>query len=296
MNGLSICIPVYNFNCIKSVEALCDQIRLLNLDAEVRVVDDASNKDLTELLNFKHPNYNYEKLVYNLGRSRVRNYLAKRSKYNHILYLDGDSGIKDGFLDIYAKQILKTPNAVICGGRYHAEKPCKSQILRYRYGLQFEEVNAEQRKKHPYKSFMTNNFIAPKQILIDIPFNEKISLYGQEDTFFGYELNKNNIDIVHINNPITHLDIDTNLTFIEKTKNSIKNLIRLQNLHPEFIEYSKLLNFIENNKILKSLFTKNLSNKLAGFFEKAAVKYGNVYSFQLFKLFYTISLNQNHGK
>ena len=139
---------------------------------------------------------------------------------------------------------------------------------------------------------MTNNFISPKAIMKKIPFNEELIKYGHEDTFFGYELKKNYIKIIHINNPVIHLNLETNLKFIEKTKHSIENLILLKTKYPEFIEYSKLLTIINSFRMLRIKPVKKVSIFFSKIFELIAKHSGNSYGFQLFKLFYAISINK----
>ncbi|WP_194765865.1 glycosyltransferase family 2 protein [Tamlana sp. I1] len=291
MKGLSICIPVYNYNCIETIKILCKQIEELSINSQIIVFDDASPHDLNDLSGFKNPNYSYKKLPQNVGRSKIRNLLANAAIYNSILFLDGDSGIQDNFIKNYVETIAAHPNSVICGGRIHLFTSYPEKKLRYRYGVKFEDTKALKRNKAPYKSFMTNNFVVTKQIMASIPFNEKLNKYGHEDTFFGYELNKNHISIIHIDNAVIHLDLENSNEFIEKTKNGIENLVLLKNTYPDFISHSKLLSLIETFKILKFKPIKYVSKILASYFEKTTCKTNNIYRFQLFKLFYTITIS-----
>ena len=292
MKSLSICIPIYNFNCIGSIKILCKQISSLKLNAEILVIDDASDVKLNELSNFNNPFYTYEKLSKNIGRSKIRNLLVEKSRFDYILFLDGDSGIPENFIKNYLQNIESNPNSVICGGRIHEVELKNTGKLRYNYGVKFEDTKSSERSKKPYYSFMTNNFISPKAVLKNTPFNEELTKYGQEDTFFGYELKNNYVKIIHIDNPVFHLDLETNLEFIEKTKFSIENLILLKTKYPEFIEFSKLLTTINNYKVFRLKPIKNIASILSKFFEFITKHSSNAYSFQMFKLFYTIFLNR----
>ncbi|WP_082041773.1 glycosyltransferase family 2 protein [Lacinutrix sp. Hel_I_90] len=290
MVELSICIPVYDYNCIATVMDLCKQIEQLSIQAEVLLIDDASTIELNVLANFKHPFYSYEKLNKNVGRAKIRNLLAKKANYHHLLFLDGDSGIPNNFILKYINTIKKHPNNIIYGGRIHPKTEYKPKKLRYNYGVQFEDKIALARRRKPYHRFMTNNFIVTKNTLKKILFNEELLKYGHEDTFFAYELKKNAVPIIHVDNPVIHLDLDTNRDFIEKTKDGIKNLILLKSKHPEFMEYSKLLKLINNSTFLRFKITRLIANNLSKLFETISNKTSNTNSFQLFKLFYTISL------
>lgn len=292
MKSLSICIPIYNFNCIESIKILCKQISSLKLDAEILVIDDASDVKLNELSNFKNPFYTYEKLSKNIGRSKIRNLLIEKSKFDYILFLDGDSGIPENFIKNYLLNIESNPNSVIRGGRIHKSEYKNVGRLRYNYGVKFEDTKFSVRNEKPYFCFTTNNFTSPKAILKKIPFNEELTKYGQEDTFFGYELKKNHVKIIHIDNPVIHLNLESNLKFIEKTKQSIENLILLKTKYPEFIEFSKLLTTINTYKVFRLKPIKNIASILSKFFEFITKHSSNAYCFQMFKLFYTISLNR----
>lgn len=292
MIGLSICIPVYNFNCIASVKVLCKQIENLIIKAEVIVVDDASSELLHELSNYKNSYYTYEKLDQNIGRARIRNLLAKKAAYNHMLFIDGDSGIQEHFLENYTSCIKKYSNHVICGGRLHKLFPKTKKALRYNYGVKFEDKKASDRNKNPYNGFMTNNFVVTKNTLNLIPFKEEITNYGHEDTFFGFELEKNKIDILHIDNPVIHLELESNDEFINKTKQAIKNLVYLKNQYPGFGEQIRLIKIANRYKISNTVWFKNISYFLSKIFETLSKKTNSSSSFQLFKIFYFTSINK----
>ena len=289
MDGLSICIPVYNFNCIESVKILCEQIQNLSLTAEIIVLDDASTIEFKDLKSFKSPYYKYEKLNKNIGRSKIRNLLAEKSKFEYLLFIDADSGIPKNFIKNYLSSIKANRNSIICGGRIHKMLSTTKSSLRYNYGVKFEDKKALERNKKPYHSFMTNNFISTKNIMKKIPFSEKLLKYGQEDTFLGFELKNNNVEIIHIDNSVFHLDIDSNSLFIKKMKCSMENLILLKTNSPEFIKYNYLLTLTNRFKIFKIKPIKILAAILSKLFEYMAKKTSSVYSFQLFKFFFIIS-------
>lgn len=287
---LSILIPVYNYNCINSVKELCLQIEKLSLIAEVLVVDDASTQELIDLSNYKNPIYSYEKLPNNIGRSKIRNLLVKKAKFDFVLFIDGDSKVPENFIENYITEAKTYTNTVLYGGTINNPPTSNKDKLRYNYGVKFEHKNKNYRNKKPYHSFRTNNFFSPKYIIKQIPFYEKLSNYGQEDTFFGYELKNSHVDIIHIDNPVIHLNSDSNKAYLAKTKSSLENLIFLKNEYPDFIEYNRLLSLINNFGFLQTTFIKKISCYIYSFFEGITKTTSNTYSFQLFKLFYTISI------
>jgi cellulose synthase/poly-beta-1,6-N-acetylglucosamine synthase-like glycosyltransferase len=290
MKGLSICIPVHNYNCIDTVKELLEQASDLSYDIEIKVIDDGSSITFDDLKFDIDSRYTYDELDSNIGRSKIRNLLAQRSNFDHILFLDADSGIPVNFIRNYINAIGSDPKAIICGGREHRRNSMTGGKLRYNYGIKYEDAIAEERNKRPYNNFSSSNFVVPKSIMEKIPFNEQIVKYGHEDTLFGYQLKQQGELIIHIDNPVIHLHLESNREFIEKTVQGIENLMQIIESYPDFMEYSKLLVFINNYSIFKTDMIKKSSLTLAKFFKFLAQNTGNVYSLQLFKLFYANSI------
>jgi len=243
---LSICIPIYNFEVEVLAQALHQQ---LPPEAEILFIDDASevyfqekNQPICEAVG------TYIPLSQNIGRARIRNHFLKFTQYDWLLFLDCDALIHaSGFLSRYLDTIQSGFKGVICGGRVYGEKPQNpAQWLRWTYGVSLESQPAAIRSQQPYASFMTNNFVVPKEVLTQIPFEEKLTTYGHEDTLFGVELEKAQVPISHIDNPILNGDIETSEVFLQKTEAGIANLHRIVALLEDpqrFIERVNLLRF-----------------------------------------------------
>jgi hypothetical protein len=172
--------------------------------------------------------------------------LVKAAKYDHILFLDCDSQvISSDFLKNYVSEI-NNKQKVVCGGRvYSNEQPAKDKLLHWKYGKNRESQPASVRMANPYQSFMTNNFLIEKKVLEAIPFEERLSDYGHEDTLLGYHLKKQGIPVKHIDNPILHADLQSNEEFIEKTECGVANLKKIL----EYVNYDKA--FIEDVMLLR---------------------------------------------
>ena len=222
---LSILIPIYNFKVVDVVMELKTQAEKLNIPFEILCFDDASSTHKeanSKLKNEAH--VRYQELKVNIGRTKIRNLLVEEAKHNNLLFLDCDITIKKlDFLAAYAPYF--NSGHIVCGGvAYQEEEPTKAQQLRWRYGRKREEKNASIRNQSPYQSFTAFNLLAPKNIFQQIAFNEQIKGYGHEDTLFGIELKKDGITVAHIDNPIIHLGLDENQTFIQKTEIGLQNL------------------------------------------------------------------------
>ncbi|MEM9260646.1 MAG: hypothetical protein AAGA62_13425, partial [Bacteroidota bacterium] len=56
--------------------------------------------------------------------------------------------------------------------------------------------------------------------------------YGHEDTLWGQQLAKAGVGILHIDNPVTHLGLETSGVFLEKQHRAIHNLRLLKKQTP----------------------------------------------------------------
>lgn len=245
---LSVLVPVYNTDVRSLAEELRLQIAILSGDAEVIFLDDGSAEQWKKLNRTirQDDHLRYLESETNLGRSAIRNKLAGLAKYSSLLFLDGDSVIiRKNFLDCYIAAIKNT--AVVCGGRVYGSLSIgrKDWALHRKYGLKREQIPAMKRNANPWRSFMTNNFLIPRDILQNIGFDEQISGYGHEDTLFGFQLKLKGIPVIHIDNPVEHGILDTNMGFLEKSLIAAENLAEIrERIHePAFDQEVGLLSF-----------------------------------------------------
>lgn len=224
---ISVCIPVYNFKIGDLLTQLVFLLQRAEIEYEILIVEDASETSFSEN-NLKVAESCSARYIYlneNIGRSAIRNYLCKEAQYPNLLFLDCDSLIiTDDFISNYSSYLNK--NKVVYGGtKYHAQKPEKKYLLHWNYGRKREIKPVTVRNKYPSQYFKTNNFLIPKTILINHPFNEQLKGYGHEDTLMGVELSQFNIPVYHIDNAVLHAGLETNEQFVLKTQESIRNLL-----------------------------------------------------------------------
>ena len=254
---ITICIPIYNFDITKLLNQLSKQAENLTVAVEIILIDDASNQEFKKKNEKECKKHNYIELEENVGRSKIRNLFLKYAKFDNLLFLDCDSLIvSENFISNYLEEIKKENYEIIYGGRiYDKTKPKRNKMLRWKYGILREGQSAETRNIQPNKSFMTNNFLIKKEIFEEIKFDERLTKYGHEDTLFGFELKKKNINIQHIENLILDDDIENNAEFLHKTELGLINLIHILKYleyNSDFIEDVRILNFykrMKNNKL-----------------------------------------------
>ncbi len=293
---LSILIPIYNFDVVGFVKDLSNQALACKIEFEILCFDDGSiaefkskNQELATL-----PNVVYTELHQNVGRSKIRNLLAEKAQFEFLLFLDCDSTTNNSlFVKNYIDQAKA--NVVVYGGRNYAnEAPSANEAhFRWWYGVNRETISAKERIKQPYDSFMTNNFLIPRALFNSIKLDETLQGYGHEDTLFGLELKARKISILHIENPLCHIGLESLDEFLQKTKEGIQNLYRL-------IQSGKVDESIKLYRFYKLVNKLGLTNKIWKYYtknkstieQKLTEKQPNLRWFDLYKLGYLISLTK----
>lgn len=247
---LSICIPIYNQDVTALVNALSSQMLLLEVPVEMVLIDDCSSFDYKTKNEDVCNKHSYHQLKENVGRSKIRNLFLHYVNYEYLLFLDCDATIiSTDLLQNYIDLIKVKKHPVYCGGSiYSQEKPARQYRLRWANGNRRESIPDEIRNQRPYSSFMTSNVLINKSVFDLVRFDEKIVKYGHEDTLFGFALKKKKISIFHVNNSVLNDDLDTNITFLNKTEEALVNLVHIT----QSLAYDE--DFIDDIKILKFYF------------------------------------------
>ncbi len=243
---ISICIPVYNYPVKSLIGSLHQQMKSMGGDVELVCIDDHSDENHrqqnAEMLSLA------DKWVYldeNVGRARIRNMFLKYARGEWLLFLDNDMSINDGFLRRYADTLSGNPDVVVGGIAYDSHKENDNDYsLRLRYGKKVESRPARIRNRHPYRSFMTGNFMIRRDVLETIGFDDRITGYGHEDTLFGYRLQQHGTKVLHIDNAAVNGNVETNAEFLSKTEEAVGNLSKIYRFmhdEPSFYRSVRLL-------------------------------------------------------
>ena len=272
---LSILIPTFNYDITALVVEVHKQSKSCNIVFEILVFDDAST-DLEVIKNNASinalENTSYTILKSNIGRSAIRNKLAKSAQYSWLLFLDADvMPVNNHFVLNYINSLSDSKPIIYGGISYKEERPNQSQLLRWVYGKKREALNSEIRKKDIYVSFLTLNFMIQKDTFEKASFNEKIPNLRYEDTLFSYDLKQKKIPITHIDNPVFHLGLESSEIFMSKSKESLDALslfLDQKLINANYIRISRIKNRLQKFKLdlllstiypsLKTRFEKNL--------------------------------------
>jgi glycosyltransferase involved in cell wall biosynthesis len=249
---LSILLPTYNYNITKLATDLHQQALDQYVDFEIIVMEDGSTLFKDENKTVSNLEFcQYIVLPQNIGRSAIRNKLADTAKYDHLLFLDCDSELGSrNFIQKYLAFCKE--DTVVVGGRIYDDNesdPTRSLILTY--GRKRERYNRPGMNQNIHKMFMTPNFLISKSIFNRVRFDETIIGYGHEDTVFGLELQLLGIDFSLIDNPVIHMGLEDNETYIKKNEYALENLYRIYigGKYPSLESKSKVLSvFIKMKK------------------------------------------------
>lgn len=291
---ISILIPTYNYDISSLVSSLFEQVKKLNIDFEIICLDDASQKFHSENQKINDlENCSYSILERNIGRSSMRNLLAKKAQFENLLFLDADvTPIHENFISTYISQINSEEKVVYGGIRYQKNKPGKNQMLRWVYGNSREALSVKNRVKNVYLSFLTLNFLISKSVFQKVSFNEEIPNLRHEDTLFSYDLKQANVNILHIENPVYHLGLESSRVFLRKSEES---LIGLSFLIDNKLIDSNYVKLSEYHKTLEKYHLKGLYLILyktfkTGLLKNILGKSPSLFIFDLFRLGYFCDL------
>lgn len=250
---ISILIPTYNYDVGFLVKQLVDQAYEAGITYEIIVIDDGSHSELNEkndtLNQLEH--CRFYALKENIGRSAMRNLLAKEAQYELLLFLDADTiPKKETFIKNY---LDNSHHDVIVGGVTHDEKiPEKQFRLRWLYT----------KKRESSTGLHSSNFMIKKELFLSSPFDESLTKYGCEDVLFFDALAKKDIRIHEINNPVIHHGNDTAMVFLANSEKAIQNLthlIEVNKMAPDRYRVSRMYYFLKKarlEKVVATLFMK----------------------------------------
>jgi hypothetical protein len=293
---LSILIPIYNYNAYPLVQELQKQCMDCGISFEIICIDDASEQfkstnNLIPLLN----NCFLTELSQNIGRSKIRNLLATKANYDWLLFLDCDTFPDNStYIQNYTNQLNESRKDAFFGGIIYSKvKPDQKQLLRWVYGHKREAITLRERIKQPYKTALVSNFIIKKSVFNYILFDEKITSYGYEDFYFINSLKIQNIDIIAVNNPLFHLNLETSVLFLSKTKTALENLLSISKATSSTEIDSKIIKTYKTLCLLKmdlgvSILFQRLSLKLE---KNLTSKKPSLILFDCYKIGYFCYLN-----
>ena len=278
---ISVLIPIYNFDCTVLLQSLAMQAKQLDVEYEIIAFEDGStsflqeNASASDLYHIK-----YKQRKHNIGRSAIRNLLAKEARFDYLIFLDCDViPADDNFLYTYILQIRQNNKVdILYGGR----KVSNEGLVKPEIALNWLTCFFRENHKH----FLSNNFLIRKDIFNNISFNENLKGYGHEDSLFANDAIDHGYQIRFIDNSVCCQHLETNEVFLSKTRSSLENMSWIIDHYPR----AERIRIVKKYNSLKSLY---LDKAIASIFqskreklEKKLIKKPNLYFFDLYKLGY----------
>ncbi|WP_066224789.1 glycosyltransferase family 2 protein [Formosa haliotis] len=240
---LSVLIPIYNYNVVPLVKELHKQLMDSKISFEIICVDDCSAPEYIALNRAIDTLSctSYLKSPANYGRTKTRQLLSDASQYDWLLFLDADVlPTTNSFIKNYIALFNTEIKAFFGGISYKDPQPKPEFLLHWKYGIKHEATSVNTRKIYPYKNIVSANMCMKKDVFNLINSSITYNAYGL-DNYFGSKLKALQTPISHIDNPVFHLGLETNLTFITKKEEAADTLLKL-------IDSGMPIN--KNNKIL----------------------------------------------
>lgn len=226
---ISVLIPTYNYPVLELVNSINKQLIESNKAFEIICFEDGSDNEFIKLNTEVNKLPHTQLLVSskNVGRIKARQTLSDNAQYDWLLFLDSDViPKKDNFIIEYINQ-LHSKNIVVFGGVcYKKNKPPQDYLLRWKYGIQKEEIIASIRNKKPYRLIASANMLIQKNIFNSINKTIDYQGYGM-DNYFGSRLKEDKFMVKHIDNPVFHLGLEKSTHYLKKKEEAATTLLYL---------------------------------------------------------------------
>jgi hypothetical protein len=256
---LSICITAKDSNLESLISRLTDQAKELDISSEILVAESGSDQYFSskneqfctkkQIKYFKHNQH--------LSHGQMKNLLAQHAQGSYLLFLNGKNHITHrNYLQMYTE--VMQPGVTIEGGTTASGiKPDKPYQLHWMAMHNLLTFDADQRNKHPYYHLSTNNMLIPRGIFLQHPIIE-----GDDYTEilpYTFDLKKNAVPVIHIDNPVSTNDYLPALKFLvvtrkqmQQTATWLKKLTGPEKEHIGIPEFIKITNLNKNR--IKGLY------------------------------------------
>lgn len=172
----------------------------------------------------------------NEGRARGRNRLTTAARGGAWLFLDSDmKPDSPRFLQTWVDLSLRDNPAVAFGGFSLDQAPTDERFAVHRALSGASEcVPASERAKTPEKYVYTSNLLVRRDVFAVETFDPGFTGWGWEDVEWAMRVSRR-FPVLHIDNPATHMGLDTVADLARKYDQAAGNFARVVALHPEIV-------------------------------------------------------------
>lgn len=234
--ALSILVPFKGDDPCRLVAALDDP----SCGAELVVLDDGScDTDLSMRVAAaiaKSPlPARLVTLTTNEGRAKGRNRLVSHARGGWFLFLDSDM-LPDtpGFLRTWRELVDENTPVAFGGFSLKQAPPLREHALHRAMATHSDCLDAAERSRSPEKHVFTSNLLVRRDVFEAEAFDEGFAGWGWEDVEWGMRVARR-WPIHHIDNPATHLGLDSAQTMAAKYEQSAANFARVIAAHPQVV-------------------------------------------------------------
>ena len=175
-------------------------------------------------------------LTANEGRSKGRNRLAGAARAGHLLFLDSDMRPDHPrFLATWLDLVRDSNPAVAFGGFSLLQAPTDARFAVHRsMAAQSDCVPHLERAKTPEKYVFTSNLLVRRDVFEAEAFDSAFTGWGWEDVEWAMRVSRR-WPVIHVDNPATHMGLDTTASLAGKYEQSAANFARVVAKHPDIV-------------------------------------------------------------
>nr|WP_314434682.1 glycosyltransferase family A protein [uncultured Brevundimonas sp.] len=176
-------------------------------------------------------------LIANEGRARGRNRLTTAARGQAFLFLDSDmKPDTPHFLRAWVDLFAIDAPAVTFGGFSLDQAPNDARFAVHRALSGASEcVPAAERAKTPEKYVYTSNLLVRRDVFEAETFDPRFNGWGWEDVEWAMRVSQR-FPVIHIDNPATHMGLDTVADLAGKFDQGAGNFARVVALHPAIVQ------------------------------------------------------------
>lgn len=172
----------------------------------------------------------------NEGRAIGRNRLASTARGGSLLFLDSDMRPDHRrFLRDWADLVSREDPAVAFGGFSLLQAPTDARFAVHRaMAAKSECVPYGERARQPEKYVYTSNLLVRRDVFEAEAFDSGFTGWGWEDVEWAMRVSRR-FRVVHLDNPATHMGLDTVAALAGKYEQSAPNFARMAARHPAIV-------------------------------------------------------------
>ena len=225
-----------------------DLLRVLDREAaavggsvEIVILDDGTDSgrltaDLIDVVTHMRLPVRLITLTSNEGRAMGRNRLAEAARGGSLLFLDSDMRPDQfHFLGTWVDLVKAQDPAVAFGGFSVVQASTEPKYAVHRaMATKAECLPHDERARTPEKYVYTSNLLVRRDVFEAEAFDRSFSGWGWEDVEWAMRVSRR-FPVIHVDNPATHMGLDTTASLAGKYEQSADNFARVVAKHPDII-------------------------------------------------------------